>query len=183
MDHNKKLYFIAVVPPSEIQSDITKIKHYFADHYNAKHALKSPPHITLIPPFLWPEKQEIPLIKSLDEFCSGQPAADVELDGFNSFPPRVIYIDVKKNENLEKLFRNLITYLEEKWEIKKLIRFADRFHAHMSVAFRDLARKSYQTAWKEFQYKQLHYRFTADKLVLLKHLEKSWKINHESGLD
>ncbi|NEQ19818.1 MAG: hypothetical protein F6K28_10405 [Microcoleus sp. SIO2G3] len=53
MLQSQKLYFIALLPPEEIQDYANQIKQYFADHYGSRHAQKSPPHITLQPPFEW----------------------------------------------------------------------------------------------------------------------------------
>jgi 2'-5' RNA ligase len=47
------LFFIALLPPLEVQEIATKIKLEFAEIYNSRAALKSPPHVTLQPPFRW----------------------------------------------------------------------------------------------------------------------------------
>jgi 2'-5' RNA ligase len=47
----EKLYFIAIIPPQPYKEKIAGIKQSFAEIYHVSHALKSPPHITLIPPF------------------------------------------------------------------------------------------------------------------------------------
>ena len=41
------LFFIALLPPPEVQEIATKIKLEFAEIYNSRAALKSPPHVTL----------------------------------------------------------------------------------------------------------------------------------------
>jgi len=58
MNKDWYLYFFAVVPPEEIQSSVTDIKQDFKERFNASHALKSPPHITLIPPFKYDLEDE-----------------------------------------------------------------------------------------------------------------------------
>ena len=50
---DKKIFFIALLPPLKVQKYATKVKEHFAQQYNTKAALKSPPHITLQPPFFW----------------------------------------------------------------------------------------------------------------------------------
>lgn len=49
------LYFIALVLPSPLYEEVTRLKEYFRDRYNSKAALRSPPHITLHMPFKWKE--------------------------------------------------------------------------------------------------------------------------------
>ena len=45
------MYFIALVAPEEINTPILKWKTWFRDNFGCTVALKSPAHITLIPPF------------------------------------------------------------------------------------------------------------------------------------
>src|SRR5690606_25442095 len=99
----KKLYFLALLPDDAIIKDVTKIKEYFAQQYHSKAALKSPPHITLFPPFYFPVSEEKDLIRISDQFCSTQTPFPVDLENFNAFPPRVIFVNIVPNELLGKL--------------------------------------------------------------------------------
>ena len=51
------LYFIGILPPEDIKKKITDIKHVVARKFGSKHALNSPPHITLRMPFKWKDKK------------------------------------------------------------------------------------------------------------------------------
>ena len=53
MKPSANLYFIALLPPVEVAEEVTEIKQFFARNYNSRAALKSPPHVTLQPPFAW----------------------------------------------------------------------------------------------------------------------------------
>jgi 2'-5' RNA ligase len=94
MNQSKQRFFIALVPPSDIQQQITQIKLYFAEHYNSRGALNSPPHVTLQPPFDWPVADVPQLEESLRAFAATQSPIPVTLSGFAAFAPRVIYADV-----------------------------------------------------------------------------------------
>jgi 2'-5' RNA ligase len=48
----KSPWFIAVIPPEDIQEAVTALKREAAARFESRHALKSPPHVTLIPPFV-----------------------------------------------------------------------------------------------------------------------------------
>ncbi|MDZ7848994.1 MAG: hypothetical protein U5L96_20985 [Owenweeksia sp.] len=50
----QSLWFIALVPPRKIIEKLAIHRQYAADHFNAKHALKTTPHITLFPPLRQP---------------------------------------------------------------------------------------------------------------------------------
>jgi 2'-5' RNA ligase len=49
----------------------------------------------------------------------------------------------------------------------------------MTVAFRDLTRQNFKAAWPEFENRQLHFEFIADKLTLLIHDGRRWNIKSE----
>ena len=49
-DHFSR-FFIAILPPETIQREITDFKEEIARDFKSSHALKSPPHITLLMPF------------------------------------------------------------------------------------------------------------------------------------
>ena len=173
------LYFIALLPPQEIQDFATGIKQYFADNYDSKHAFKSPPHITLQPPFEWDTSKIIELEECLQKFALGQNSISIILDGYNAFAPRVIYIDVVQSPDLINLQFELMSYLETNLGIVDEVGKSRGFTPHMTVAFKDLKKSKFKAAWSEFENKQLNFEFTASRLTLLKHENKKWNITEE----
>src|SRR5688572_29642786 len=103
-----KQYFLAIVPPTPVFEEALELKHYFKERYNSKASLNSPPHITLHMPFRWKEEKEDELVEILNKFESGLRPFDLQLLNFNSFPPRVIFIDVVPNEQLVSLQKKLL---------------------------------------------------------------------------
>ena len=90
--NSEKLYFVGLVPQSPISESIVEIKQYFASAYQSKAALRSPPHVTLQPPFKWDETTEMRLSSELKTFSLKQKPFDLTLDGFGVFPPKVIFV-------------------------------------------------------------------------------------------
>lgn len=167
-------FFIALLPPPDIQDYANSIKQHFSDRYHSRAALKSPPHITLQPPFERLAAQVPALKQCLTTFANNQQSVPITLSGFAAFPPRVIYINVLQTQELLTLQRDLMTYLEAHVGI---ITVATRaFSPHLTVAFRDLTRQNFKAAWSEFQHQQLHCEFTADYLTLLLHDGKRWNV-------
>lgn len=179
MISSERLFFIALLPPEDIQSEITQIKQYFAQNYNSRHALKSPPHITLQPPFKWSTLDLNSLEQCCQSFATQQLPFSVTLSGFNAFAPRVIYIDVVKTTELINLQNNLVTDLQENLGEFNQGSSHHRFTPHMTVAFRDLTRKNFRLGWTEFQNKPIQYKFVAHQLTLLIHTGKHWRIYQE----
>ncbi|QSJ14461.1 2'-5' RNA ligase family protein [Nostoc sp. UHCC 0702] len=173
------LYFIALLPPLDIQDYANQIKQYFADKYGSRHAQKSPPHITLQPPFQWLNNDVAVLEAALREFASEQHLVPITLSGFATFPPRVIYIDVVKSQELLRLQANLMAHMEASLGIVDKVSKKRAFTPHMTVAFRDLTRQNFKAAWLKFENRQLYFEFTADKLTLLIHNGRRWNIKSE----
>jgi 2'-5' RNA ligase len=103
MKSSEPLLFIALLPPMEVQNEVTQIKQYFAQNYNSSHALKSPPHVTLQPPFKWLTEDFDLLKECLTEFAKTYAPIPITLSGFGSFPPRVIYVNVIKTPELMEI--------------------------------------------------------------------------------
>jgi 2'-5' RNA ligase len=170
----ESLFFVGVVPPKDLQRDVTAIKRIAAHRFHSKHALNSPPHVTLVPPF-WFEDGELPSLKeSLAAFAGNVPDFEVDLKGFGAFKPRVIYIQVYLSDALHDCYRELREMMQETWNIKSDRR--TRFHPHMTIAFKDLSRSAFYRAWDYFSKQAFKANFPAGGLVLLKHHDRAWHI-------
>lgn len=182
MDKTESLFFIALLPPLEFQQEANEIKQYFAHTYNSKAAQKSPPHITLQPPFKW-KRDDLPVLEeSLRAFGEVHSSIPVTLKGFGAFAPRVIYIKVVKTPELLSLQAELMAYLELSLGIVHEVSTSRPFAPHLTVAFRDLTRKNFRLAWSEFEHRQLEYEFTASELTLLIHDGSQWQISESFPL-
>ncbi len=176
---SQKRFFIALIPPINVQEEATKIKQYFQKIYNSKAALKSPPHVTLQPPFEW-EIEALPqLIEELNSFSKSQQPFSMTLNGFAAFKPRVIYIDVVKNPELLSIQKLLMSHLESSLNIVHQVYKNRPFTPHLTVGFRDLSKKNFYQAWSEFEHKEIYHHFIIDKLTLLIHNGRNWEIHSE----
>jgi len=178
-----KQYFIAIIPPSPVYEDAHALKEYFRDKYHSKAALNSPPHITLHMPFRWNEDKEEKLESRLSEFASACDPIKICLDNFSSFPPRVIFMGVTESDALDKLQSDLHRFFKRELNIFNA-NYQDRpYHPHLTLAFRDLKKQQYQTAWEEFSTKEHKAEFMADKITILKHNGRTWDILKEFLLE
>jgi 2'-5' RNA ligase len=172
-------FFIALLPPQHIREYANNIKQYFADQYASFGAQKSPPHITLQPPFTWADAH-VPLLEaSLKEFAHSQQSIPINLSGYAAFPPRVIYINVVRSQELLQLQTNLIAYAEINFGIMDKVAKNRAFAPHITVAFRDLTKQNFYAAWPEFAQRQLDFKFLAEHLTLLRHDGKRWQVKSE----
>lgn len=178
----EKLYFVAIVPPSPIYEEAFEQKVYFKNKYNSRASLNSPPHITLHMPFKWAEKKEDELVGHLSSFANENAPVSINLNGFSSFPPRVIFINVEITPDLERLQKNLARYFKRQLNLFNANYKALPFHPHLTLAFRDLKKPNYQKAWEEFVSKSYQATFLANKVMLLKHSGSLWEVFHSFDL-
>lgn len=173
------LHFIAIVTPASINQQVLEWKLYMQQQYGCKAALKSPAHITLIPPFNMPDEDSATLTSWLDQFATQQQPFPIELHNFNSFAPRVLFVAVQPSTQLQALQQQLKSELlqADQFNISK----EDRpFHPHVTIANRDLKEEDFSAAWQHFE--QLNYEavFTANSIALLKHNGQVWEIANNS---
>ncbi len=180
MKEDHSLYFFAIIPPEKVQASVTEIKENFKDRYNAKHALKSPPHITLIPPFEYKYSVEKRLIENLELFSSEESSFTQKLENFGTFPPKVIYIRVVKSDHLFNMYRRFGKFMAKNLGLKSIFHDFRKFKPHMTVAFRDLTKKNFYLAKSEYEEKQISFIYEVESINLLKHNGKFWDIVHES---
>ena len=170
------LFFIALLPDEEIRAEVTGFKTYAAEYFSSSRALRSPPHITLIPPFRWPEDKEEELCKALAAFASEEHPFSQGLVGFDCFSPRVIFVSVERTFELKSLQERLEQYLLAKLGLENNSRHD--FNPHMTVAFKDLRRRIFPKAWAYFSEQEYKRRFQADAIHLLKHNGQRWELSY-----
>ena len=173
------MYYIAIVAPEEINQEVLKWKNYFKDHFGCNAALKSPAHITLIPPFWMKDDLEHDLENSISDFSSTKNKFEIRLKDFAAFKPKVIFVDVVKSEVLNGLYQSFADFIfsQNKFPIKK----DDRpFHPHVTLATRDLYKKAFQEAWEIFSKRKYEVSWMVDGISLLRHNKKNWDIIYTS---
>ena len=170
-------FFIALLPPESIRTEVTEIKQYFKEHYQSTAALRSPPHITLQAPFQWSLSQIPQLHQQLKTFIQPYSPLPITLSGFAAFSPRVIFIDVHRTPELVTLQRELSDHLQRTLQIEDPKAKTRTFRPHMTVAFRDLSVKSFKLAWPEFRDRAYERQFRATDLTLLSHDGRRWLVS------
>lgn len=167
------LYYIALLPSEELQNTITKIKEELAEKYNTRHALKSPPHITLQIPFRMPQENEDELQKLLQNLAEKQDQFSLHLKGIGNFGQNSIFIQVRPTEKLNLLHSELQKEIQT---FHKPNKQEKNFHPHITLATRDLDRKLFPQAWNNFKNCDFEATFNVNSISLLKHNGKSWDV-------
>jgi 2'-5' RNA ligase len=172
-------YFIGLIPPDLLAREILTIKEYFLTTYSSKASLNSPPHVTLHMPFEWREDKTGILERTLSEFSASETPFPVVLRDFGCFEPRVIFIGVEPDTALMDFQKRLAGVCRSEFKLLQPNHDHRPFHPHVTVAFRDLRKPKFKTAWEEFRNKPFSAGFTAGSLFLLKHDGKRWNVAAE----
>ena len=172
-EHN--MYYVAIVCPEQINEKIQQFKQWMKDRFGCMVAMKSPAHITLIPPFWLAHEREIELINTLQLFSSNFGSNKIDLDGFSHFGKRVLYIQVKENI--------LLGELKNQAERHFMLRIGDAikkderpFHPHITIANRDMKPAHFEKAWEHFSNKNFSESFDISSISLLKLSQARWNV-------
>lgn len=167
-----------MIPDPKLRARVKSLKEELKTNFGAAHALKSPAHITLQMPFRREINAEAEIFASLKKTGLDQTPFTVHLSGFDSFPPRVIFIRIREHECILQLHSAL------KISLKNDMKFSERelthsIHPHMTIATRDLSEKGFEMAWPLYKERPFEDSFRVNSLYLLKHNGKNWDIFHE----
>lgn len=169
------MYYLALVAPEDINRSVLTWKLFFKERYQCMAALRSPAHITLIPPFWMNADLEALLKQALVSFSCTHKSFPIWLKGFGAFPPRVIFIQVEKNPTLELVQASLQNYLllQTIFPIQKNTAV---FHPHITLATRDLHKHFFAESWKIIQNKKFESHWEATEISLLRRGSLNWEI-------
>ncbi|RYY98284.1 MAG: 2'-5' RNA ligase family protein [Chitinophagaceae bacterium] len=171
------MYFTALVLPAELNEQILPLKRRMQERYGCTVGLKSPAHITLLPPFWMHPTLEQELRADLDSFAATRAPLAVHTRNFSAFRPRTIFIDVLVNEALAALKVANDAWFAARPQYGARI---DRrpFHPHITIATRDLRKAAFFEAWPEFESAAFDATWTARGIGLLHHNGRSWDVVH-----
>lgn len=181
MESSLVRFFVALVPPVEIQEYAEGVIQELSDRYHTRTA-KAPPHVTLQPPFEWQLGEIDRLNQCLAEFVHNSNAVPVNLSGFGAFAPRVLYINVVKTPGLLTLQAALMAQLESTLKIVDPKSKHRAFAPHLTVASRNITSQTFKVAWETLRSRSVEFEFVGDRLVLLQHDGQRWQIRSEFPL-
>lgn len=176
-----KLYFVAVVLPENLNEEIKQLKIFMRERWGCTVGLKSPAHITLIPPFWMAETIEENFCADLDALCKTIPPFSVTTNHFSAFTPRTIFIEPVLHEDLKKLKEATDAFCKThpQYGAKADTR---PFHPHITIATRDLHKRAFAEAWPYFENKKFETVFEATALSMLRHNGTTWDVIHTAPL-
>jgi 2'-5' RNA ligase len=173
------MYYMAIVLPEELNKEVLEYKQYMLDKFNCKVGLKSPAHLTIIPPYWMHRDKEAALLSQLDTLCQQEVNFTINTKNFSAFKPRTIFIDVEVDQNLQQFKKTVDRFFLDHKDFGAKVETRP-FHPHITIATRDLYKKSFSEAWTYFEPKEFSTTFPANGLSTLRHNGRSWDVIHTS---
>lgn len=177
---DRKLLFLAILLPPDLAGEVTRWKEHARDAHGSAAAMKSPPHITLVPPFHLAQETVPALAEAMTEFAARTVPVPVELSDFSSFPPLVVFVDVVQTPELKALETDLVAHLRARLGSGAPVpggRNRERgFRPHVTIATRDLTREAFRELWHELRDVPFQGEFRAQELALLEHDGSRWQV-------
>jgi len=180
---SRPLYFIALVLPAPLADRVGQWQREMADRYGSRHALRSPPHITLYRPFSPDAAAEKAMGEVLRAVAERHAPVDILLDRFDHFSRSVLYAHVSDDGAMETLHRAVTEALEGAGIV--VPEGGDRrpFRPHVTLAHRDLTAEAFGRAWPAFGDRSLHESGTVDAVSLLHHGPGGWTVTDTFPLE
>jgi 2'-5' RNA ligase len=174
-----QMYFIAIVLPPSLNEKVLEYKNLMLEKYNCRVGLKSPAHITVVPPFWMEESKEQQLVNDIDLISKPFHPFAISTNNFSAFKPKTIFIATRPNEHLDELKKNADNFFKDNLLYK--IKMDTRpFHPHITIATRDLFKKSFHEIWPWFEEKNFLEEWTVEGISILRHNKKNWDVVHTS---
>lgn len=171
----RTLYFWAIVAEGHAQTELTRLKQLASNQFGCHHALRSPAHITLIPPIRLTAAKCDELTPAIRQVAERIQPFQVRLKGINGFAPRVVYVDVQPCNQLDQLQERLLAA----FDLHDLIKndSLNPFRPHVTLAFRDLHEDQYDVVLEFFRGMEICFDWSVFRLSRLHYHMDGWKID------
>jgi len=172
----KNLYFLAILPSKEIGAEINAFKEEVKERFFSSHAMRSPSHITILPPF-WLEPEKIPGLQTeLEAGIQSLFPIWIKLNNIGKFEPNVLFVQVEENNKLLDCHLTCKKIVENNLSSKMSMNHP--FHPHMTIAFKDLDPQLLTKAYDYFQNKNYKAEFKSFRISILQYENGRWNIKN-----
>ncbi len=170
----KILFFLALIPPEDKLAKYQVLKDHFTSTFGTKAAQKSPPHITLVPPFPI-EKGEYKKLESAVRLAVEKiPPFKIEVNGYGRFDSRVIYAHPYLSKELASCRKIINSHFE--MVFPNALKLPSRpFKPHITLAFKDIEEEDIEAAWESLKNLPLEDKFDALNVTILEFSNGKWQ--------
>ena len=172
MTPDKQLKLIAIVLPEPLASFVREQQKFISETWGCRQALRTPPHITLIPPLKLTDKEILAVESIVYDMSQNHSVFILNINGFDAFKPRVVFIKPDLPEDLKLLQSNLEKGISKRFP--GLLENDRDFHPHITLAYRDVTPEKFKEIWKHFRRKEFNTSVKVDRIQILDHTKEGW---------
>lgn len=166
----------AILLDDECHNYSRKLELELCEKFGLCWGLKQSPHITIKAPF---ETEKLnPFVEYLENLVKEISQFEIELEGFNHFGNKVLFLDVKENKKLKDLHFRILDDLQNKFNIQPHELEGDNVKFHSTIATGDVTSEKFSKAKKYLEKYHPKFKFTARTLGIFYYLgeEAGWII-------
>lgn len=169
------LRLVAILPPEPISGMVRNEQEKIATAYGPKHVLRTPPHITLIPPVQVNPAEAYLLEEICESVIKRYHPFSIRLFGYGAFNRNVVFIRILPNEELTALQVRLANEINEIIPEAMSRYIKKRFNPHLTIAHKDVKGEVFDTIWDEVSTKRLDIKFPVRAVTILEHTLTGWQ--------
>ena len=169
------LKLIAILVPEPIRSQVLAEQQHIADTWGPKHALRTPPHLTIIPPLTVDDNTDVVIRDIAVTIAQRTSLFNLKLHGYGAFKPRVVFIQPENSDALQDLYTQWRTLLE-RGTPHLLRKYPDRpYHPHLTLAHRDVTPEQFHPMWDHYKGKSFDAGFDVTGVWILHNTRSGWE--------
>jgi 2'-5' RNA ligase len=174
MQQERRRFFAAVLAPEGLAAAIHEYRLWIGSRYGCSSGFRTPPHVTLIPPFELAGTEDLPDLElALAEFARGQPPFLARVEGFGAFGDRTVFASPVEQPEWGALHRNLYRHIGH--DFPGLIRPDKRpFHPHVTIANRDIPSGASLEILAHLRAAGINVDYPVDHLALMEYESWAW---------
>lgn len=177
--------YLALVPAEPIYSEIKRMQNALPNPSGKQVSIYSPPHITLADDFIIEREKESALIEFLSNEVSSIEPFPLNLNGFQRYGFKTIYIGVEEKDQVKALGKTLsqalYAFFKQRGAEKKVKPCSD---PHLTVIPTYLLSGNFDAVWAEFEAKSYNASYLVENICVLRRegKGKKWEEFHRLGL-
>lgn len=174
----EQTHFVGVTVSGQLAETVSSCRRWMHERYGCKSGHQTPPHVTLIPPFTYPEDLHIvDLELVLENFAAAQKPFEAHFSGFGAFAERTVFArvepDKRWNDWYDALYGTVHTVFPGLFHRDKR-----PFTPHLTVSNRDIPPGAVAEALVHFDCFKLDITVPVDHVVLFERKGSRWEIRN-----
>lgn len=170
-------FFVAVMADESLAARIETFRAWARETLGCRSGQRTPPHVTLVPPFALPPGSLDGLVSVLTAAALAAVPFVARVEGFNSFGERTLFARVVPGPDWDSL-RDVVYGVASSQRPVLAARFPHPrvpFHPHLTIANRDIPPGSARAALSELRARGFSAEMPVDHIALLQFEGGAWR--------